>query len=93
MPTAHLERGGVIYFLLIELEVVYVGQTTSLGARIATHLKEKAGEFDRVLYMFVPIENLVQVETQFIRALAPPLNWIGRKTAKAEKAAKKTDAA
>lgn len=88
LQTAHMERAGVVYFLLAGFEVVYVGQTTTLASRIATHLKEKAGEFDRVLYMFVPTPNLVQVETQFIRALNPRLNWVGRKEAKAAKEVK-----
>jgi hypothetical protein len=88
MPSGQLEKAGVVYFLIKGREVVYVGQSTNLISRIGTHLTEKAGEFNRVLYMFVPIPSLIDVETQFIRALNPRLNWPERTEKKKLKLAK-----
>ena len=45
----------VVYFLLKNNEVVYVGQTTDLPLRIGTHLQYK--EFDRLLYVEVNVDD------------------------------------
>jgi hypothetical protein len=61
-----------VYFLIREGRVVYVGQTTTLPARIQTHMVDKL--FDEVLYMVVPPENLLEVERSFISLLTPEYN-------------------
>jgi hypothetical protein len=70
------DPGSVVYFLCLENDVMYVGQSTNLPLRVATHsgTAEKRGRFDRVLYMQVPRSELLQTEAAFIKHLQPPLN-------------------
>jgi hypothetical protein len=65
----------VVYFLVADNEVVYVGQSVYLPGRIEEHRKAK--KFDRVYYIAVPREHLDAVETAFIRQLKPRLNGNG----------------
>lgn len=59
-----------VYFLLHEEEVVYVGQSTSPGSRIAQHTKDKI--FDRVL--LIPTNDLDNVEAKYIKKFQPKYN-------------------
>lgn len=45
----------VIYYLIKEREVVYVGETTSLMSRISDHYREGKKDFDS--FRFVPFEG------------------------------------
>lgn len=64
-----------VYFLLMEEEVVYVGQTTSpWPARILQHLKSGDKEFDDVWYLEVDRPSVSQVEAEFIRKFQPKYN-------------------
>lgn len=62
-----------VYFLLQGSEVVYVGQSVSVYARIAQHEHKR---FDR--YAFVPCakEMLDQMESLYIHLLRPRLNGV-----------------
>jgi len=62
-----------VYFLILNGEIVYVGQTTNLKARIRAHRSE-GKVFGRVLYLPTPKARLDQVEARFIRELRPPCN-------------------
>jgi hypothetical protein len=62
-----------IYFLLSHGTVVYVGQTTSLCARIGQHRRDKL--FDRVVFLPTPEGELDQTEHRFIRLLKPKYNF------------------
>jgi hypothetical protein len=64
-----------VYFLLQSGTVVYVGQSNKLHSRIEAHRRDK--EFDRVLYVPVPTEELDAVENRFIVALKPIYNIRG----------------
>jgi hypothetical protein len=61
-----------VYFLLRDEQVVYVGQSTSLGVRIASHDKRK--DFDRVVYFECHPADLNRLETAFILKLKPEYN-------------------
>ncbi len=61
-----------IYFLCLADEVVYVGQSTNLCARLAQHGDDKV--FDRAFYLVVRREDLDRIEGEFIRALRPRYN-------------------
>lgn len=71
---SHQMIATCVYFLCSGTEIVYVGQTTNLPARIATHMREKKDAFDQVFYIPIPESALSQVEGAFIRALKPRLN-------------------
>ncbi len=63
----------VVYFLLSSGDVVYVGETQSLDARMRAH--RKAGKvFDRVLYVQVSTKTALKVEAHFIFKLKPKYN-------------------
>lgn len=67
IPAAHPPG---VYFLLHEEEIVYVGQSTSPGSRIAQHIKDKI--FDRVL--LIPTNDLDNVEAKYIKKFQPKYN-------------------
>lgn len=66
------EAATAIYFLVKGTEVVYVGQSSSLGQRLATHAVSK--DFDRAFYLPIPKASLNDVESALIRTLRPKLN-------------------
>ncbi len=61
-----------VYFLIDSGQIVYVGQSVNLAARLVQHKIDK--EYNRVLYM--PIENnrLDEIERFFIETLDPKYN-------------------
>ena len=61
-----------IYFLIESSQIVYVGQSSSLGLRIHAHSIEKS--FDKVLYMPIDEYRLLEVERFFIETLEPKYN-------------------
>ena len=62
----------VIYFLIDDYRIVYVGQTNNLPNRIARHREDK--RFDSVRYFEVPSWNKDQVEALAIQRLQPKYN-------------------
>ena len=65
-----------IYFLIQDNEIIYVGQSVNIFARIATHIEQK--EFDSYAYLECPPEQLNTYESLYIHTLRPKLN--GRQT-------------
>ena len=66
-----------VYFLINEIEeVVYVGQSINLLARISDHYKDKKKfpHFSKVAVLPVPPDKLFETEGKFIQALKPRLN-------------------
>jgi hypothetical protein len=61
-----------VYFLMSGDEIVYVGQTTNLYARIGSHREAKI--WDRILFLSVPRENLDATERYWIATLQPKYN-------------------
>lgn len=61
-----------VYFLCQGDEVVYVGQSVNVYARLAEHQRSKK-EFDAVYMLHVPTIQLDDVESAFIHALRPRL--------------------
>ena len=64
-----------VYFLLEGIEIVYVGQSINVSARVNQHTQDK--DFNKVLYMPVVKENLDKVERFFIERLQPKYNKEG----------------
>lgn len=73
-PLKPLDREGVcgVYFLCLGDEVVYVGSSINVPARVAQHAKDKT--YDRVYMLPVPRESLRDTEGAFIRMLRPKGN-------------------
>ena len=64
-----------VYFLLDGEEVVYVGQSVNVYARVANHRESK--RFATAICIPVPRDELDAVESAFIRRLRPRLNKSG----------------
>ena len=73
-----------VYFLCRDDDVVYVGQSTNVSARVPQHAKLTYDfkRFDRAMWMPVDRENLDAVEMRYIKLLMPQYNVMGtgRKT-------------
>ena len=65
-------RKSVVYFLMDKVEIVYVGETGNIGARLKDHQKDK--KFNRILFLNVPKKQRKKVEAKFISALLPKYN-------------------
>jgi hypothetical protein len=63
---------SAVYFLMSGQEIVYVGQTTNLYARIGSHRDDKI--WDRILFLIVPREELDATDRRWIAALQPKYN-------------------
>lgn len=74
-PAALLQIPCGIYFLIKNGVIIYVGQTAGLAKRLTMHSGgwEKK-DFDRVLYLPVPKEDLNEVELLFTRKFRPQHN-------------------
>jgi len=74
-----------IYFLILEGQVVYVGQSLNSGSRLLEHLREmrrgkrrfaESKKFDRVLFRRCSPSDLDRLERALIRLLRPRFNKI-----------------
>lgn len=71
-----------VYFLISGGEIVYIGETTNIEARIEHHLSRTSEhnrrrgfkEFDRAFYLEVPSAEALAYEGALIRALRPRYN-------------------
>lgn len=66
-----------VYFLIDIEEVVYVGKSENLYARLTTHIIEGVKGFNRVFYITIPSINMNEVEMKFIKSLKPKYNMAG----------------
>lgn len=67
-------RFPAVYFLYRRDEVVYVGKSLTLTARINQHLDEDVKSFDSVAFVKCPFNRLSAIEAHYIRLLAPKYN-------------------
>ena len=72
---AENDMPGYIYFLAKDEDVVYVGQTVNIRSRLRDHKKSK--QYDKVCFIEVPQNRLIEIESAFIRAMKPSLNGVG----------------
>lgn len=61
-----------IYFLILDKEVVYIGQSININSRVASHFG--VYEFDSYSFIECPVSDLDLVESIYIQAYLPPLN-------------------
>lgn len=74
-----INKSGVYFLINDENEVVYVGQSENLMARIGSHSSSRAmrSQFSRVAVLPVKKEQLLCTEGRFIQSLQPRLNKAG----------------
>ncbi len=60
-----------IYFLILDGELVYIGQSVDLRKRLANH----EHHYDVVFLLSIEMDRLNDVESEWIRRLAPRLNY------------------
>lgn len=63
-----------IYFLISDNEVVYVGQSTSVYARLQAHNNDPKKKWDRFFILPAPIDRLDELELKYYEAFLPKLN-------------------
>lgn len=64
-----------IYFLCNESEIVYIGKSTNIPARLKSHVSSKKIKFSRVSYVEIKNEdNLAFAESLFISMISPKYN-------------------
>ena len=64
---------GVVYFLLKDKKIVYIGQTTRFKDRIQYH-KQQLLDFDDAKTIQYPIEKLIEMERIWIKQFKPLYN-------------------
>lgn len=64
-----------VYFLIANGEIVYIGQSRQVFARICQHMKSK--EFDSFYWIACPPEDLLLQEQRCIKKFRP---WMNRET-------------
>lgn len=73
--TLHgMTLGSYVYFLCINKECVYIGQTTRLQSRIAGHRRNPRMTFDSVFFIHVDPECRISTEHEWIASIKPRLN-------------------
>ena len=65
---------SVIYFLLQDNEIVYVGSSNKGLSRIYQHIRDK--KFNAYSYIVVPSENRAKLENNYIFRFNPKYNYI-----------------
>jgi hypothetical protein len=63
-----------VYFLIKDLSIVYVGKSSNIHQRIATHVQDKAKEFDRVFILPCPEPECSRLEAHYITRFNPKYN-------------------
>ncbi len=66
-----------VYFLIDGDEVVYVGQSVNVAARILQHIADKTKQFSRACYVPVHPDDLDETERSLITLFAPRHNSLG----------------
>lgn len=66
-----------VYFLLDHQEIVYVGQSVNVHARVSQHLDDSTKSFNRVCYLPARPEELSEIENAMIVLLKPKFNTRG----------------
>lgn len=65
-----------IYFLIMNREIIYIGQTTSLALRISNHKCYYGDSFNKVRFIECPEKHLSKYEQRWIKKFKPRFNMI-----------------
>lgn len=74
LPFDKVGYGSGVYFLCKGNDIVYVGESTCLIARISAHLHEKIKDFDSVYFLSIAPHARRKVEKAFIQHYNPKYN-------------------
>lgn len=74
--ATQIATGSGIYFLFQDEVLVYIGKAKVHYTRLGSHLKNKAGKFNRVAFVPVAIEHLSALEEAYILRYRPTLNVV-----------------
>jgi hypothetical protein len=67
-------RFPAVYFLYSHGLLVYVGQTRTLKFRVDNHFSTAAKVFDSIAFIRCTIDQLLRIESHYIRKFAPKYN-------------------
>lgn len=75
-PTSLKAIAGVYFLMNDDDEIVYIGQSVNVAARIGQHCidKRKHPHFTKVAAVSVPASRLLEIEAKYIAAYSPILN-------------------
>ena len=76
-PNKFLKGVAGIYFLTLDEELVYIGQTINVYKRLADHRRDK--EFDNAYFLPITKTFLNSIETYFLNKYKPEYNKNGSK--------------
>ena len=65
-----------VYFLIREQQVIYVGQSVDVFARVVYHARERTKIFDRYTVVGCQADELDKLEAHYIGRFNPPLNAV-----------------
>jgi prophage regulatory protein len=65
-----------IYFLIDGDQIVYIGKSINVFARIAEHQRNNEKKFDTFTYIQIPIDQLDEFEVEYINAYKPKYNVV-----------------
>ena len=75
LASAYTVGSGVgVYFLMLDHEIVYVGQTTDVFARLHRHQRDKSKAFNSFSFIQCKPEDLDELEAKYIDAFLPVYN-------------------
>lgn len=71
-----LKRIRGVYFLFLNEQIVYIGQSNNVHQRIQDHISQKEKDFNKVFYQPVPPDvDILAVEKQYILHFRPKYNY------------------
>jgi hypothetical protein len=71
-----LEPIRAVYFLFLNEQIVYVGQSGNVHLRIQQHIKDREKQFNKVFYQPIPSDvDILAVEKQYILHFRPKYNY------------------
>jgi hypothetical protein len=74
LPMSWVDTPSGIYFLYLDSELVYIGQTQSIAGRVCQHIAINKKLFNKVYYIRVDSSSLDRVEVELINRFRPKYN-------------------
>lgn len=74
LPLAFVNSPSGIYFMYMDEELVYIGQSINISSRIINHYRENTKVFNKVFFIKVDADSLLSVERDLIKKFNPKYN-------------------
>jgi len=74
---SQIENSNGVYFLINDLDIVYIGQSSNVRSRITTHVREDIKVFNKVAYASTNVRDQQDIEMRYINLFRPVYNIVG----------------